>query len=362
MSHKRVKVVMIGPVNGQLRLLSDKLRSLQKKGPFDVCVCAGPFFHQAAVVAADKETDPRQKENDALRDAAVKDGKDLVDGALTFDDIPVLFADEGDGFPAGIKLTHSYEVPEKDEDEIELDEEDEGGDEEKEGKGEEKAEEEDVTKTPDGLLRIAQNLYQLKSRTLDSVADIVSVPFPLADGENTANNAGARKPAMALTIGFLGPRVRLPCQQFMEKAKHVSFLGCDILVSGEWGQGMSSGECGALTAQDRAAVPGELGSYDVAELVAAARPRYHLAQGPLVPVDGGDGVPKIRRRFVASRPYGYPSPPSCPAGGGGGHAGRFLALGSVLPAAEAKILGKAFKVRVIFLQKKKRAFVLTMSI
>ena len=30
MSHNKAKVLFVGPVNGQLRLLSDKLRSLQK--------------------------------------------------------------------------------------------------------------------------------------------------------------------------------------------------------------------------------------------------------------------------------------------------------------------------------------------
>ena len=73
---------MVGPVNGQLRLLSDKLRTLQKSkaGPFDVCICAGPFFYktQAAATAASgakaEENDPQKEERDTLQESALKDG------------------------------------------------------------------------------------------------------------------------------------------------------------------------------------------------------------------------------------------------------------------------------------------------
>lgn len=359
---------MVGPVNGQLRLLSDKLRTLNKSkaGPFDICCCAGPFFHQTKATnneggsskSSEGEEDAQQKELTELKETSIKDGNDLVNGTIKFD-IPVLFVDVGDGLPQGIKVTNSaVDKLKKDDDEIDLDEDEEGDDNEKE----EGKDDDNALKTPDGLLRIAPNLYQLvgvdvRQSILDSVADIISVPLPLIDPEESTNNDATtkkREHATSLTIGFLGPRIRLPCKSFEDKSKHTSFLGCDVLISGEWGQGMSS-KNGALTAEDRGAitlggdsaesstngdVSTEMGSYDVAELVATSRPRYHLAPGPSIPVQVGETV-KVRHRFIASLPYRYPATSS--TSGDTSHAGRFLAMGSVLPTAEVKTLGKAFK-------------------
>ena len=263
-----------------------------------------------------------------------------MDGSLSFD-LPVLFVDEGDGFPEGLKVASLTEKLKKDEDEIDLEDED-TNDEDVAG---DDAEDE---KTPDGLLRIAPNLYQLvgeatRSNVLDSTADIVSVPLPLNDPK-AAETEGSKKRdvSTSLTVGFLGPNIRLPCKSFDQKAKHTAFLGCDILISSEWGQGTT----GALTKDDRAAVLGEeggtaaeIGSYDVSELVATSRARYHIAPGMNVPVQVDEAV-KLRRRFTQSLPYRYPATSSA---SGDGHAGRFLAIGSVVTPAEAKSLGKPFK-------------------
>ena len=345
---------MVGPVNGQLRLLSDKLRTLQKSkaGPFDVCICAGPFFYktQAAATAASgakaEENDPQKEERDTLQDSALKDGKALVDGSLSFD-IPIVFVDGGDGLPEGLSVPSMVDELKKDDDEIDLDDEDNGAEGDKKSE-EETANDENAPKTPDGLLRISYNVYQLigdarnTTRVLDSVADIISLPLPLVDPNSDPSMKKSRVHATALTIGFLGSKIRLPCKAFEEKSKHTSFLGCDVLISGEWGQGMSSDKCGALSAEDRDASGGaDVGSYDVAELIAMSRPRYHLAPGPLVPVQVGDTA-KLRRRFVASLPYRYPATSSM-SGEGISHAGRFLAIGSVVLQAEAKALGKTFK-------------------
>ena len=43
---KKVKILLVGPVQGHFQVLIDKLNSLQsgKAGPFDLCFCVGPFF------------------------------------------------------------------------------------------------------------------------------------------------------------------------------------------------------------------------------------------------------------------------------------------------------------------------------
>jgi diadenosine tetraphosphate (Ap4A) HIT family hydrolase len=232
----QLKILLVGPVAGQLTHLSNKLSTLQnsKAGPFDICLCAGPFFHNNQNIPSFP--------------------------------IPVAFVDEGDGLPS-LLIDGADEV-----DSIVI----------------------------DGIRCVAPNLYHLPNQ-----ADIISIPLP------------KRSP---LTVGYCRPNIRLDssCDAFKSKAKHTAFLGCDIFISSEWGQGIES-LCGET----------EEGSYDVAELVSMCRPRYHLAPGLL------DGETALHK-FIASPPYRYSSSVSS-------HAGRFLALGHVTSPAEAKSLGKSFK-------------------
>lgn len=383
-SSKRAKVLMVGPVNGQLRLLSDKLRTLQrsKAGPFDVCLCAGPFFlrsrprqqqRQQGDDAAGGPDAQTLEEERAAQASAAEDGVAIAKGTLSFD-VPVLFVDPGDGPPPGLVLASTARTMAlaKDDDEIDLDEAEEGdGDGDGNGNRNDQDGQDtsanalaDQTDVPEGLWRVAPNLYQLVGESSspddddDGAADILGLPLPIAPSDTAAPR---REHPLRLVVGFLPPKARLPCPRFERKAKHPSFLGCDVLLSGEWGQGMTSSRCGALTEEDRMAIAGgdATGSYDVAELVAASRPRYHLAPGPSVPVpmpssssgdirkDGhGDNVEKEdrpwkwRRRFVASLPYRYPDASDATASN---HAGRFLAMADVASPSEFKSLGKTFK-------------------
>ena len=353
MSSPRAKVLLVGPVNGRLRLLSDKLRTLQtsKAGPFDVCLCSGPFFHRTTVAAPATDEDTQQKERDELKEEVTRDGKDLASGLLVFD-VPVLFVDVGDGLPGGLKAPSStaLDALKYDEDEINLDDDD-------ETKWDDGAGEifDSAKSTPRGLLRLGHNLYQLVGDDARGVADIVSVPLPLVDPQSKTTSADRH--AMSLAIGFVGPKIRLPCKSFEEKSKHASFLGCDVLISGEWGRGMSSSKCGALAAEDRSALMAAdgfrgggngkgggslemMGSYDVAELVTMSRPRYHVAPGPTIPFRSGDAF-RLRQQHISSLPYRYPATPSTVEGGC--NVGRFLAMGSVVTSSEEKSLGKAFK-------------------
>ena len=353
MSSPRAKVLLVGPVNGRLRLLSDKLRTLQmsKAGPFDVCLCSGPFFHRTTVAAPATDEDTQQNERDELKEEVTRDGKDLASGLLVFD-VPLLFVDVGDGLPGGLKAPSStaLDALKYDEDEINLDDDD-------ETKWEDGAGEifDSPKSTPQGLIRLAHNLYQLVGDDARGVADIVSVPLPLVDPQSKTTSADRH--ATNLAIGFVGPNIRLPCKSFEEKSKHASFIGCDVLISGEWGRGMSSSKCGALTAEDRSALMAAdgfrgggngkggwslemMGSYDVAELVTMSRPRYHVAPGPTIPFRSGDAF-RLRQQHISSLPYRYPATPSTLEGGC--NVGRFLAMGSVVTSSEEKSLGKAFK-------------------
>ncbi|KAL3758295.1 hypothetical protein ACHAWU_004260 [Discostella pseudostelligera] len=365
-NNNRAKILLVGPVHGQLRLLSEKLNSLQKSkaGPFDVCLCAGPFFSTSTTTITNGEEEATQIVNGEVQE--------LISGSLAFN-VPVVFVDVGNSagaYPEGLQQFAQLkeEVLKKDEDEIDLDDVDDV-DEAQEMKASPVVPAAAVA--PDGLIRIANNLYQLVGD--GGTADIVSIPLPLQmqDNTDTNNSSGGKSTTKCqLTVGFLYPHIRLPCKSYEAKAKHTSFLGCDVLLSSEWGQGMFTsssssnigrgGTSGALTSEDRNAIiqcgaseqGGDnvdiVGSYDVAELVAMARPRYHVALGPLIPISGGGddddatGV-KRRRRFIASLPYRYPASSSSSGTNPLHHAGRFLAMGSVVSPAETKALGKAYK-------------------
>ncbi len=365
MANHRAKVLLVGPVNGHLRLLSEKLTSLQKSkaGPFDVCFCTGPFFGSSS-----NDDDDEAKRILILNEEV----KDIMNGSLPFD-VPVVFVDVGSGgYPGGLQqiAKAKEDVLKKDEDEIDLDDDDVDGQDDDVGNGaNDNDNKESPVAAPEGLLRISRNLFQLVGDG-GGVADIVSIPLPLLMDDNndsnttttTTRSSSTSATNCQLTVGFLTPHIRLPGKSYEAKAKHASFLGCDFLLSSEWGQGMFSSS--ALTSEDRKAIiqcggseennTDVVGSYDVAELVAMARPRYHVALGPLIPIEmsGGDdagsgggeyasvGVQQQpqqrRRRFIASLPYRYPVSSSS-------HAGRFLAMGSVVSPSEAKSLGKSFK-------------------
>ena len=116
----RVKILMVGPVNGQLSLLSNKLRTLQKSkaGPFDICICAGPFFHQTTTDNNDNDAVVKQ-ERQTIKDNAASDEKLLLDKSLTFD-VPVLFVDAGNGLPTDLQAKIDN-VKKRDDAEIDLD-------------------------------------------------------------------------------------------------------------------------------------------------------------------------------------------------------------------------------------------------
>ena len=157
---------MVGPVNGRLRLLSEKLHSLQgsKAGPFDICLCSGPFFHRTTT---GKEEDSHiQKERDELIEEVMRDANDLVNGVLKFD-IPVLFVDVGDGLPQLMKekLSTALDALKKDEGEIDLDDVDQGDEDASDNNNDDNNNHDDkkevAESTPKGLFHIATNLYQL---------------------------------------------------------------------------------------------------------------------------------------------------------------------------------------------------------
>lgn len=126
-----------------------------------------------------------------------------------------------------------------------------------------------------------------------------------------------------LVVASCPPRLQWDTKaskQMQETLSHVSYVGCDLLLSSEWPQGVEQ------TFQNET-VSSDEGSYDIAQVALHARPRYHFA-----PAHG---------KFIQSLPFKHLAASSStftPK-----HTGRFLSLCPVVSAAEFKKLGKSHK-------------------
>ena len=442
----KIKVLLLGSVNGRFAALQSKLTTLQngKAGLFDVAFCAGPFFASAEGDGGDNNDNndgggaaaTLKKEASALlrlpspSSSADAGAIEAIDGTIDLP-LPVIFIDVG-RLPDGMSLpplppldywnagngsdSSDNQKKKKDEAEIDLegDDDDDGG--ATNASAAAAADAAAASNAPPGMQCLAPNLYRLigtpavtagaaAGEQREAVADIVQVPIPPSsyvpplarkekkdesdDGDNAEdddtnnNNIDLHK---SLTVAFLPPNVRLPMAanaipaaptndavmtaSLTAKTSHPSYLGCDLLLSSDWGQGI----CGAGGAGGNGAAGGagggalgpsdinkisatlaealvsdannananaaitttatlsDVGSYDVAELATACRPRYHVA-----PTLHSLGL----HHAVTSLPYANLPTMSSSKMERKFHPSRFLALGQVVDKAAMKQMGKA---------------------
>ncbi len=314
---EKVKVLITGQVNNDFPSLISKLSSLEKSkaGPFHVCFCVGPFFGSTL----DKANEDYQK------------AKNFLDQGSP---IPVYFCDAG-SVPPGLLLP-SYELSAKDmKDEAEILLDDETKEDKKESIG--------SLPLPNGVVKIAHNIFHLHGISHESsqTADILNI--------NVMNDE-----KKYLTVAFLPPNTRMGTPQtskFEAKANHPSYVGCDVLLTSEWGQGMAGSSC--LSNEDRSKLRqnygtdqnlNEIGSFDVAEIVSQCRPRYHFAPSSSAICDRqNNNAEHDGSFFLQSLPY--TNPPSALASGviKNYHTSRFLALCQVVDSKKAKLGGKCKK-------------------
>lgn len=295
---EKIKVLFTGPVNGEFSSLKAKLDSLQssKAGPFDMCFCVGPFFNG---------------KEDESNDDTLQEGMPL----------PVYFCDGGvipTSVAEKIKKDESSKAISKDDAEISIDD--------------DSPEKKDVNgglDLPKGIIEISSNVYFLHGITVDDTqtADILNIPL-------------AGNTSQYLTVAFFPPKARLGSvhtTKFESKTNHPSYIGCDVLLSSEWGQGIASSSC--FPPEDKSKLDTgnkvEIGSFDIAEVASHCRPRYHIA--PSIVNENGEAF------FLQSLPYS--NPPSALASGvlKNYHTSRFLALCPVVDAKTAKSNGKMKK-------------------
>jgi len=256
--------------------------------------------------------------------------------------LPVYFCDAGT-LPNGITLpVEAAQTLTKDDAEISIDDE-----------SPQKADASAPDVEPRGIVKIAHNLYHLHGIS-------TSQEMQTADILNIATEQDAKH---YLTVAFLPPNSRIGSMQTAKletKTNHPSFVGCDLLLTSDWGQGMACASSDGLTPQDKVTLgldesttgvdAGKIvGSYDVAEVASKCRPRYHIApsllqtiqgqgegQGQGQKLDGEDSSSNVTTTsfFIQSLPY--TNPPSALTSGvmKTYHTSRFLAL---CPVVDAKM-------------------------
>jgi len=278
---RKVKIITTGPILGSFKALQTRLNNLQssKAGPFDLCFCTGPFFSRSELI---DETEAMMR----------------------------------DGMPIPVYFCHIGEIPEdmkRKDDQWPLNLFDRSNQEDYEN----------------GYYCVAKNVFHLcgksANKSITQTADIINIYLDSS---------------FYLTIGFLPPNIRMGTEQsvpFEEKIDHPSFVGCDILLSSDWGQGMAKSP--AISDQDKGIILGslngdihssqilsDLGSFDVAELVSKSRPRYHYAPTIYAGPDKESSNSANSLFFIQSLPY--LNPPSAVTSGVRKqyHTSRFLAL------------------------------------
>lgn len=323
---EKVKVLITGSVNNDFPSLVTKLSTLQKSkaGPFHVCFCAGPFFMKGG----NGVTLDSHEESEQLKKAQ----KFLEEGSP----IPIYFCDLGQ-VPSGLSLPKQDDESKKDDAEIDLDCDDNDGEDDKSEKG--NGDDGDKDALPKGIVEIAKNVYHLHGISFESsqTADILSI------------HVNDRK--QYLTVAFMPPNARMGTAQtakFEAKTAHPSFIGCDILLTSEWGQGIAGSSClnkaDVESLQQNIGVDcnlNELGSFDVAEIASKSRPRYHFAPSLFnanSKIDWYDSS-----LYLQSLPY--TNPPSALSSGviKNYHTSRFLSLCPVVESKRAKAGGKKKK-------------------
>jgi len=300
----KVKVLICGPVNGSFDAFNSKLLSLQKSkaGPFKVCFCVGPLFNSSS----------NREETERI----------LTIGTP----LPVYFCDVGT-LPSGIDILGPPDQKNKDSAEISL------------GNSDDDEDLPSQNLPPNGLVKIAPNLYHLHGIPHDSMqsADILNIDVEKSN---------------YLAVAFVPPNSYVGSAQTSKletKVHHTSYLGCDILLTSDWGHGFTNSSC--VSGGDKLKLKSlcqesalhsknleEIGSSDIAEIASQCRPRYHFAPATAI-FKANEG----ETFFIQSLPY--TNPPSALASGAlqNYHTSRFLALCPVKDAKTAKKQGKAKK-------------------
>jgi diadenosine tetraphosphate (Ap4A) HIT family hydrolase len=169
-----------------------------------------------------------------------------------------------------------------------------------------KDDQEDTTDELQSCLSLGKNIFYLRDAKNVSAAGIWRISVTTKKPEIVV----ACCPARFLSDGPAAVPLK-------DSLKHVSYTGCDLLLTSEWPQGIEQ----VLPGTEETNV-----SFDVANIALAARARYHA-----VPAATFQQSPPFQHLSAATSTVKVQ------------HTGRFLGLSAVKTAAEAKAVGKPGK-------------------
>ena len=269
---KKVKVLLVGSIGENANHFVQKITSLQngKAGPFHACFCVGKVSYQRIV----------ESENPLPMPVYLQDSSSV-------------------SIPSSIAAADAA----KEEDT-------------KNSSAEQEASDEETTSTLGGIVGLPskKNLFVLMGATRASKSNNQEEDSSRNSKEVlvAANIWNVPVGSTTLVVASCPPHGRLDSdttKPLRDKLQHASYVGCDLLLTSEWPQGMD-----AFLANKDDTGAAVVGSYDVAELALRARPRYHIVPHSLYQQsDPFSHLASSTSTFVPK------------------HVGRFLALAPVDP-------------------------------
>ena len=308
-SDQKLKILLFGSIGSQIEPFCEKLLALQasKAGPFDAAFCVGSC-HVLPLIHLLKKKKQEQSTTD-------KDNTSLP--------LPVFLQEPLESINTLIDQGHEPEKPTES-----------GG-----GDSQPTVDDsQEQSQDPDFLLKVYPNLYILRNQSSPHRASVWSLPI--------GRSINGRK-KRELVVAACPSHLRSDSDQvkeLMQNLQHVSYRGCDLLLTTEWPQGietvLKNNSATTMSNQSTLATkangddtnsnqntgqPANI-SYDIADIALQARARYHVAVASTQ-----------TQTFVQSPPYAHLASltNTVPIH----HTGRFLALGSVVDNATLKQRG-----------------------
>jgi diadenosine tetraphosphate (Ap4A) HIT family hydrolase len=241
----KLKILLVGPVEGNVKILADKLKSLSssKAGPFDACFCVGPLL-------ASSSSD-NQNDNDA--DDSSKETNESIIQQLQDLPLPVYLQQD-----PGIFKAQTINQDDSD------------------------------SNNKNNPIQLAPNLWLLAScgvdgTTINDQANLWEISIPNQDHP--------------LIVASCPPHFRIDADHakpLLDKTSLPSYVGCDLLLTQDWPQGMKD-----VLQVDSALASS---SFDIAQVALHCRPRYHVAASTSIACKKNTG-------YHASPAYRIPNTP-----------------------------------------------------
>ena len=320
----KLKILLFGSIGSEVGAFYDKLLALHKSkaGPFDAAFCVGACSVGSLIqhIVAKKDNDNKQQPHLASLPLPVYVQE-------PFESIDSLVDHQQNG-----KIKTAQEQEQQSSTDSALS-----------SSSTTTANEEENEVPPNPLLQVHPNLYILRNKTPPYRASVWSLAV-LEQNDNRKTQAGgsaSRRRRHELVVAACPSHLRSDSDQakdLMQQLKHVSYRGCDLLLSTEWPQGIetvlhknssnspvqaSNDGKGSFT-QDKT----QNLSFDIADVALQARARYHVAAST---VANQFAFAQSTQPFqhIASMTSTVPIY----------HGGRFLALGSVVDSTIFKQRG-----------------------